>query len=549
MDASTRGTLQGWLVIRFFTGLEPSAISVGTMQVLLLVGLATSIGVWRVQSVKSRLKLLPLSEVDTKLSEEAEYLGKHMAGGRPHFVVSNNILDLNAFCLFSHQQPLVVLGGGLRLLVRKQKKQALAVVAHECAHVNEGDTTYLLMAWYMFLSYSTLVFSSLVLSQIAFWTDFAKLYPSYVAQGNDLIDSMWMNLSPFLRNGIPGLVSVIGVWIGLVHFIRLREYRADEAAAIAGHRAALSDSLGSRRREVAVGLARLLGRFHPSLIFRAQRLKAELGWAKLDWLFVAAMSLIVVRIDLLLATFKKQNSTPTSMASSATNFMETELQSTFDNPWQWTSIFVDVLFAFAVALHLARITATQYKLCWPLFRRLQLIAPALTATFCGYFFGTLTTWKSIASLGEGRWSPVQYLDFSLSYSVININFIFFMMTAVVLVTPRFLHGNAIKATRGAFSLFIRCCIGAFVLQVIASLGWSIANFELGINYPAIQLDSFPIFSMQPFPGAPSALTMALTVVAILSTLRISAALFGKKVAESGAMTKIHTSRLVHEPGR
>jgi len=215
-------------------GRTPTTLEMAALEFSLLMSLTAALAAYQFQRARRKLGLRPLADMDARLHADANYVSQRVAAGRPRFLVSANVLDGNAFCLSMGRYPTVVLGGGLRLMLRKKRQHALAVIAHECGHVSAGDTLFLLLTWYTFIAYTCLLILELTFLQYSFWLKVPDVYAQWLAAGLGSWDFLKANFPLFLSNGILKLLETAGVGVVLAHFIRQREYRADEVAARAG---------------------------------------------------------------------------------------------------------------------------------------------------------------------------------------------------------------------------------------------------------------------------------------------------------------------------
>jgi Zn-dependent protease with chaperone function len=539
LDAAFTMSLGGYPLLVVLGIAQPRPWMVGALQVVMLLGLTAAFAALKLRRIRTDLGLREAKDVDAKLAADADYLGRHIARGRARFFVTANTFDTNAFCVAARGGPWIVLGGGLRLLLRKDKEQALAVVSHECAHVAAGDTLYLLVAWYSFVAYVCMAIVNLILLQGLFWVHFPASYASYQTAGLGLGDFLINNASPIFRNGVPTFVAAIGIAIALMHFIRQREFRADEVTALAGLRGPLASVLAREQR----GGLRLLARFHPEAGQRAQRLKDERNWAHLDWLFIASMAFVVERLD----DFTPSNLT--SMPAHAGLSLQESLELTFEimrsDLLGSVSLLAGILIAFIVVLNVYRVAATQYKLGGPLIRRLALSADVATAIFAGVFLSHLTSASvvTVTSSSEPAATLAMALDSSLYGGTLSATLGFVFAIALILRSGPTMR----KPARGPLIQALLLCgstlLLAFLLQIPFSAviaGAEMMDVQL---LPAVEISWLPNMSRN-LSVFPSLLQILLVLGVLLIALKLAAAYAGKK--GNAPSVTIHPSRLAED---
>ena len=364
-------------------GRTPTELEMAALEFALLIGLTVALVAYQFQRARRQLGLRPLADMDARLHADANYVSQRVAAGRPRFLVSANVLDGNAFCLSIGRYPTVVLGGGLRLMLRKKRQQACAIIAHECGHVSAGDTVFLLLAWYTFIAYCCLVILEVVFLQYYFWANIPDFYAQSLAAGLGSWDFLKGNFPLFLSNGILKLLETAGVGVVLAHFIRQREYRADEVAARAGWRAPLIEALVGRVADTRLQPWSLFARFHPRPALRAARLQDESEWAKIDFFFVAAMSFTPGRLLIKLPRFSGD------LPEIYQDMTEEELKSTWFQMMLgmvdfWLLALLLVLFSCLATLHVFRVSFTRSWIGYSLLARSATGFKFITATFLGF---------------------------------------------------------------------------------------------------------------------------------------------------------------------
>ncbi|MCA3273331.1 MAG: M48 family metalloprotease [Roseomonas sp.] len=354
-----------------------------------LIGLTASLAAYQFRRLSHKLALRPLADVDERLHADANYVSQRLAAGRPRFLVSANVLDGNAFCLSMGRSPTIVLGGGLRLMLRKKRQQALAVIAHECGHVSAGDTFFLLITWYTFIAYTCVFIFNFALLQYFFWAKVPGAYAQWLEAGYDFWDFFRANFPIFLSNGILKIVEIVCVGVVLAHFIRQREFRADAVAAQAGWREPLTEALTERAADTHAQAWSLFARFHPRAAHRVVRLQDESTWGQIEFVFVAAMSFVMGRlIDQIpssVAGFLRDIYKDMTEPEMHSLVMSVMVEST--DFWQKAVSFL--LFAYLGCLHVNRVSIVQSWNGYSFWMRLANGMAFVTASFAGFLLSTL----------------------------------------------------------------------------------------------------------------------------------------------------------------
>lgn len=281
--AKALGGLQ-WLI----PVVQPLLLIIGC----LLICLCRAIWLRRTLNLRE-LQTLPNGDKD--LSNEASYLGHRICNGRAKFYITGRIDDGNAFCFPVYPRIWIIIGGAFRVLFRKTRDEAKAVIAHECFHVQKGDTLLLVVTWYLFVAFGILASSATLIMQVEYWIKVASLNWASVTH-----EAFWRTTLQILitavRNGGPTLIGWLFTGLILLHFIRQREYIADEGAAQYGLRGALSSTLHKQADHISH--RGFYQRFHPTSKDRLERLSTGNGWGRMDLLLCfAATSLAIRMID------------------------------------------------------------------------------------------------------------------------------------------------------------------------------------------------------------------------------------------------------------
>lgn len=553
LDESKAGFILVWCLLVTSTLLEPfyggyfgltslglprTPSLIGALQVSLLFAVAASVFFFGAYRSKRQLCLRPVEEVDPLLASEAKRIAAQITNQSIEFFVTSNIFDINAFCTTSLRKKKIVLGGGLRLLFLKKPEAARAIIAHECAHIRQGDTVFLLVTWYFFLAFIVLVLINLLQAQLHIWFDILEKRPYYQSAGWDLFDVIYANARPIFISGVAGVVSIASISIALIHFIKTREYRADEKASQAGYREALKASLLPLSIRPNRKSIRLLSAFHPSARSRLRHISTEVAWAKLDWLFCGAMAVVISRISVLLVELLKPSEVSVDLAIS-------------DN----IGDFVDAIFLLGpklflylgllgtltsfIASHFYRVAATQYNLGRSFSERILVVIPGIIAAFVGALFGTMT------SLGE-----LMYIDKTstvagaIDSAIVHSSGIAYFtvwvgVSLAILVRPvlkRFQNSTFLRR----FWLIIATLITMYLTQVIASIVLIVLSYSFGVSYPNFQISWLPGSTWQPYPGSPNAIQQILTFLVLSGAMA-----FFVRIRKHSRTPKEHLDSDVH----
>lgn len=544
VEAAQSFSLGGSLVLQAITGSEPGAGAVGLAQVLCMLGLAGALMFWRVRRSTRDLDLRAIHTVDATMARESEYLGRHIGSGRPQFLVTSNMGDTNAFCLSTGKSPWIVLGGGLRLLMRKRREQALAIVGHECAHVSEGDTLYVLAAWNLFNAYVLLTVGNLLLTQVGFWSRVPAVIAEYEIAGSGLLGLIQQNASYIFLGGFPGLISLVGVAVVLRHFIRAREYRADERAAQFGLRTALADALGSQSESKYGSWLQRLFRFHPAAPARIERLGDERQWARIDLLFLGAMAFLGARIS-----EYEPGGSGTPVVAESFSDAAGQLPGLFAaSPSLLFGAAIDLALAFVAIMHVYRVTAAQSRLGITLLDRIGALFAPFVVLFLGSIAGTLTSWGQIVRVSNKsvEWTLAQALDSAVVTAGVNAELTVFLMCSVVVVTAWLQRRQAGTPIARLSKLAGAVIVAAFVIQFVIGVGVvGVGSLMFGISAPRWDVAWLPASTAQPVEGMPSILQSSLIFGAILIAFKFIAHLRRKKQA-APASSRVHPTWLVED---
>lgn len=544
----------GWRLL-YLVQENPAPHHVGWLQNAMLVGVAAALGIARVRRHRA-MRVVPVENIDPVLAALAARTAGRVAGRRVKFYVTPNILDKNAFSMFSARAPYIILGGGLRREARRNPERAAAVIAHECAHVAAHDTVFLLLTWYAFLAYVALAFLELVLGQAYFWSH-EKLSSADPSVEFNFVHFLIVRRHLIFNAGCANLISIAGVAVALIHFIKQREYRADETASHFGCRETLISVLSDATYGAKPGfLSRILARFHPSATERLQRLADEQWWAHFDWLFVASMAFIISRVRDRVPSIATTISPPVVDGTDVGETLSAVLETVIWTPGLWKLLFELVLFlalAFIFSLHTYHATATQYKLGFSFSRRMIIGIDVISALFFGTFTAMLTQSLTVRRLTD----PYLPVDLQMTWSeavdaALHAAFIFVpglvFTIALVLLTPLVMRLPPAHRLVQAPLLFMATLL---VSELIHALGntlllGSMANFNA--QFGKLTVNALPILSEMSLPRFPNSLELAIFSVWAYALFLLTADIVDRRGKTRPPI--VHASRLVqdHEPG-
>ncbi|WP_172196524.1 M48 family metalloprotease [Niveibacterium sp. COAC-50] len=475
------------------------------IQLVALLLLTAVLLCWRQLRAAYTLGLQPLPAADPSFAEEASEVGGQIAPGRCNFVVTANFGDANAFCLATGGESRIVLGGGLRLLFRKHPERARAIVAHECSHVESGDVSYAVLGWLLFVSYALLMLANCVGLQIKFWSDVCHIWPVYAAHGMGVVDAIQKNLPNAFSNGGNDVAAVAGVWLVQRHFIRLREFRADERAAQFGYRGVLTDLLRAGSVLPRLGDKWRLLSMHPSASERAKQLESQTSWGRMDVAFLGGVSLLIARISEDLPALGHNESLQT--AHTMDEFMEWIVRVSPSNVWLGVALLaLQSSLVLVMALHVYRTAAVLSHHGGGLTYRLTYLYAAILTVFVGALLGTGSSSASLRALADPReaFDIAQWIDAALVASILS-TFTFFHLALGVLV---FANYDVLRPPKRPvlLTMFLtaRTALAAVLLEVILS-GCLTAYWHLTGGFSPWGSALLPNATTQMLQGMPSLL--------------------------------------------
>lgn len=493
-------------------GLEVTFENYGWVQVSMLLSLAFAIALARLTLLKRRVKPVEADLIDQSLAKHATEVARQFAGPKPQFQVTSRLDDPNAFCLPGYPRPSIVLGGGLRLLLRRAKDEASSIIAHECVHISKRDTVFLISSWYLWLAYTLLATTNFGVLSILFLSDFDR----------DPKIGYWD------AAGFTSLTLFDALIVGFVlrHFINQREYVADEGTAQRGLRNSILTCLNRFSRHARGKRQWILPRlFHPSLEARIGRVKMGRGWDRLDPLFCVGVAVITFRFNVAM----QLGTVSVSLVA---------------------IVLLHILFfSFVVPHHIYRVVLTK-------------LASGTQSSGIAVI-GTAGTAILVSMLGAGFaiTTHAMFLNVATSvmrdgeaiFTVFDSNFAAPILTSLALVTPLVFGGafsawvaaqrKAIGGLRGVL-VFVFGCVE---LGLLAHLCIGVIVFVLGSIDPLevaglVVANPESIWLMR-MGDAPSVLSFVCLQLLVILVLTVSTSILGA-VFPAKVTARVHPSRLI-----
>jgi hypothetical protein len=281
-----------WLFGDYLCLKLPDLSFIQGVQVAILLAVALSIPLLRHYRINRTLSLSQLDLLDPEFSIKANKVAYEVSGKQPVILISKNLRDGNAFCPFSFNKVLIVLGGGLRLLARKDNDRAMAIIAHESAHLHARDTVIVLVIWYLFISFLLITLCNILVLKIEEFILFIRAMFTEITLGT-YIQEVWRTI---LLRGFPSLISCLPVLVLLLSLIRMREFYADERAAQHGFRVALCNHLQKENKTIQQGARSFYLKFHPDNMERISRLTNPQSWAKFNFALFLSLCMTIIAV-------------------------------------------------------------------------------------------------------------------------------------------------------------------------------------------------------------------------------------------------------------
>lgn len=551
-DACANDSFGAYIVNHFVSGnasdLESKNAWRGYQLVALLL-LAFTIANIRYWRLKTGLRTSDLGTVDLALESEARNLAERLRVKGARFLCTACLTDANAFCAPTLRNT-VILGGGLRVLLRKRADHAKAILAHECAHLARRDTWLLVGTWYTFVAYTTLLFVNFVVLQAIFWHEFAILRTDGLTVRTLFFSDIFkVNFLRALRNGIPELVSATVLAIFLRHFVRVREYFADEVAAQQGFRITLKDCL--RKILPKTQASALIIGFHPSATARLARLDSGEGWGRPDLIFCAAVGALLARTYLLLGLWIEATKPDAQLNFDPDNpFAALSLVP----PGMWVAVLVTVALSFSIAFiacnHLYR-TLLSRRISHGSF--LDTVATALAvwaSVFAGVFIGELTSSLTIRELYAlfiaGETDFQQELDshvFNIVYSSLLIMYLIGgVVMAMYMAEKRFHHSSIVRIVSLILAITLNFVVAQIPFNVVVMVVHTVGLFSWARN-----IHGWDLTTGTTPPGTPSPLE-SLLVIMVFNALVGLCIFFYIRTRRGRASTPalLHPDRILNE---
>lgn len=263
------------------------AFMVGILQISIALVLTATICYVRVIGLRWRLRLQDLHELSPQFADAIDEQSMEIVGRKTHLLSNSRMIDGNAFCLPSFLGTTLVIGGGLRMQFRRAPSQALAIIAHELAHVKNHDSGLMLVSVYLIMSYIAINVASVVYTQAWFFLQIP--WDRFFALGFSFLDVLFFEARPIAVNALP-LLPAAAVVLATLFLIRNREMYADEVAALHGYRREIAAVLRTDSAKI-----RPRSLFHPPATARSRRIVDPLGWGRLNMAFLCCIALIACR--------------------------------------------------------------------------------------------------------------------------------------------------------------------------------------------------------------------------------------------------------------
>jgi Zn-dependent protease with chaperone function len=373
-------------------------VSMGAAQVVLILLLALLIAELRFNMGVRRLRASRLQDVDDLLAEEADSVTLKMLTSRALFLITPNLTDENAFCVPRLTGTRVILGGGLRRLVRKRRDCAGAILAHECAHLNRGDSQLLVGTWYTFIAYAAVAAVTAVIAQGNYWSHFNEGLSRGEQAGYSVSGVILRYIIYAFPLGGGHLVNAVIIGLLLVHLLRLREFIADEVAAQAGYRVGLVGYLQTKAAAARAHPAWLT--FHPTSDQRRKRLQTGEGWDRVDGVFCFVCGTLFSLYNGVIMQIK-QTREGILPSDRLIEIFQRYLADPLPAAWLLGGMLIYTVVPFLLANHLFRVTLStiashtyrnRYR------SSLCVLATVLFASMVGMWFGSLLNVPTMTAL-------------------------------------------------------------------------------------------------------------------------------------------------------
>lgn len=364
-----------------------------------------------------------LADIDPIFFAALEKLSIKVAGERIRIHVTENMTSINAYCPPSFYRPTVVIDGGLRLLFRKKPAEALAIMAHEFAHIRNRDASLMLLSLCVIQAYALLLGSTLISWQLnpEVWQKFME----YRYARRDIINYF---VALYRQNIIPTLLGLLVVFIMYLMIVRSREHYADAIAGEHGYRSALKNVL--RQEHCHPWWVRW---YHPDRSSRLAWLLHPHLWADVNPVYIATITFLVTLIKqgIFLARPESDGAGGTEKETSIDAMIDAALR----EPWAFSSTLGVILAAaFLISHHIYRVILSRLALAYPLRTLLAPVALAAASCALGVFIAELGNRTSLSYIIHTDY--LKYLDWEHTFGVAATLtfFVTLMSSAAVLVS-------------------------------------------------------------------------------------------------------------------
>ena len=194
-----------------------------------------------------------------------------------------NPADTNAMTFGIPGRFAIVLGGGLRLLFRRDPASAMVIVEHEIGHLQNRDVTIALVSRALVRSYVGLSIGSMLYAAVIFAKLWLQLAPGYIANKELLSVGILGSVVPLVTNLLQYLPFAALAWVIYRRLLQVREYYADSRVRDKhALQAVLGRAVAAEHQSVAVRIRRFVST-HPRCEARLKRVSDVRLWSRYDW--------------------------------------------------------------------------------------------------------------------------------------------------------------------------------------------------------------------------------------------------------------------------
>lgn len=372
----------------------------------------------------------PLEEADKAFHSAIQSRCLRTPGVSVQFFMTTNPLDTNAFTFGMMRNFIVVLGGGLRILFRRNPESALVRVEHEVGHIRNHDVAITLVARALIRAYLILVFVSILVSVVKFQVEWLLYLPTYWKSGNLFSIGLQANIIPLATNIVqPSLLIAAISWMLYRRIVQIREYYAD---ARVGDRRAIEAVLQSatvlEKRSLPVRLKCLFS-LHPTISMRLRRVAYILSWARYDLSYMFVLGLLgslglsgnVDVVDNIKELRGLELENPKNLESFLQTFTSGLTFLTFGGIY-----FFAALLTWGSVAHISRVSTIQALLGWAFTKRIAYCIPVTIVVTLGFGFG-IELWPFLTAPNTTLSGQYEPLSWSVLIFLSVISFLFPIM--------------------------------------------------------------------------------------------------------------------------